>query len=300
VCGVPTVRSDFSGPVDLGGMQAMCSRAWSPSARFHPGQLAWNRYSHAEEPDRVGADEAISLWRVGDEVVGFGWAESPDWLELQVDPAHPEVAGDVVDWFEDWSDAPRQSAVVMEGDGVEPVLRAAGFRPDRDGWHLTHHLLDLRELPQVPRVAGYRLRPVEQGEASPRAAVHRVAWAEFGPSRVSAAAYAQVMRAWPYRPDLDWVACDREGRMVASAVVWLDESIGVALVEPVGCVPAHRGRGLAAAVTLAALHRSRELGAHTAQVSPRGDDDYPGPRRLYQSLGFRPVARTVTWTRSMD
>ena len=88
--------------------------------------------------------------------------------------------------------------------------------------------------------------------------------------------------------------------MVASVIVWLDDATGVALVEPVGCEPGHRRRGLAGAVTLAALHRSRELGAHTAQVSPRGDDDYPGPRRLYQALGFRPVARTVTWSRSLD
>jgi ribosomal protein S18 acetylase RimI-like enzyme len=64
-------------------------------------------------------------------------------------------------------------------------------------------------------------------------------------------------------------------------------------------VPEHRGQGLAGAVTLAALARLRELGGRTAQVSPRGDDDYPAPLRLYQSLGFKPVARTVTWTRSL-
>jgi predicted N-acetyltransferase YhbS len=298
VSGVPTTRSDFSGPGDLSDMQAMCSRVWSPSARFHPGQLAWNRYSHPID-DGIGPDEAISLWREGDAVVGFGWAESADWLELQVAPDRPEVADDVVAWFEDWSDAPRQSAVAMENDSIEPVLRKAGFGPDRDGWHFTHHLLDLRELPPVPGVAGYTLRPVEPGEAAPRAAVHRAAWADLGPSRVTAGAYAQVMQARPYRSDLDWVACERDGQMVASVIVWLDEAIGVALVEPVGCAPAHRGRGLAGAVTLAALHRARELGAHRAQVSPRGDDDYPGPRRLYQALGFRPAARTVTWTRSL-
>jgi GNAT superfamily N-acetyltransferase len=87
--------------------------------------------------------------------------------------------------------------------------------------------------------------------------------------------------------------------MVASALVWLDPATSVCLVEPVGCVPEHRGRGLAAAVTLGALHQAREAGATRAQVSPRGDDAYPGPRRLYQSLGFRPGARTVTWTRSL-
>ncbi|NUQ33024.1 MAG: GNAT family N-acetyltransferase, partial [Dermatophilaceae bacterium] len=103
-----------------------------------------------------------------------------------------------------------------------------------------------------------------------------------------------------YRHDLDWVAVDEDDRMVASVIVWLDEATGVGLVEPVGCVPDHRGRGLAGAVTLAALHHLGEVGGSLAQVSPRGDDDYPGPQRLYRSLGFRPTARTVTWTRSVD
>jgi predicted N-acetyltransferase YhbS len=298
-CRVPT-RRDFSGPSDLRDLQAMCSRVWSPNARFHPGQLAWNRYSHPVDPDRAGTDEAIALWRVDDEVVGFGWADSPDWLELQVDPAHPEVAHDVVGWFEDWSDAPRQSVLTMEGDACAPALAEAGFQPEPQGWHFMHHVLDLLELSPVPRVAGYQLRHVEPDEAGPRAAVHRAAWSGFGPSLVTAEAYAQVMQAWPYRSDLDWVALDGAGGMVASVIVWLDVATGIALVEPVGCVPAHRGRGLAGAVTLAALHRSRDLGAHTALVTPRGDDHYPGPRRLYQALGFRPVARTVTWSRSLD
>ena len=32
------------------------------------------------------------------------------------------------------------------------------------------------------------------------------------------------MRTPPYRHDLDWVAVDRGGRMVASVCVWLDAS----------------------------------------------------------------------------
>lgn len=113
-------------------------------------------------------------------------------------------------------------------------------------------------------------------------------------------AYEQVMAAWPYRLDLDWVAVDPNGEMVASALVWLDPAHGAGLVEPVGCVPEHRGRGLAGAVTLAALHRLAGLGTAVAQVSPRGDDGYPAPQRLYRSMGFRPRARTVTWSRSLD
>lgn len=280
-------------------MQSMCSRLWSPTSRFHPGQLAWSRH-HQPVPARgTTADEAISLWREGGDVVGFGWAEAPDWLEAQVDPAYPEVAEELVDWFEEWSDAAAQSVLVMEGDVLEPALLAAGFVPETDAPHFAHHVLDLAGLADVPSVEGYRYRHVEPLEAASRAACHAASWSDVSPSRLTTEAYAALMSAWPYRADLDWVAVDAAGEMVASCLVWLDPATGVGLVEPVGCVPAHRGRGLAGAVTLAALHRLRDVGGRLAVVSPRGDAGYPGPRRLYRSLGFRPVARTVTWHRSL-
>jgi predicted N-acetyltransferase YhbS len=292
-------RRDFAGPDDLRAMQDLASRLWSPTSRFHPGQLAWSRYYRPVDPAALDDGEAIAIWSDGDETVGFGWAEAPDWLELQVDPGRPDVAAELVDWFEEVSDAESQSALVMEGDVAENVLAAAGFEPDPAAPWFTHHTVDLADLLPVPDLEGYRFRHVERHEARERAAVHAASWSDFGPSKVDERAYRQLMDAWPYRPDLDWVAVDAQGRMVASVLVWLDESHGAGLVEPVGCVREHRGRGLAGAVTLAALHHLATLGGTVAQVSPRGDDGYPGPQRLYRSLGFRPRARTITWTRSL-
>ncbi len=114
---------------------------------------------------------------------------------------------------------------------------------------------------------------------------------------VSTGAYERLMRTPPYRPDLDWVALDASGRMVASACVWLDPATGVALIEPVGCLPEHRGRGLAGAVSAAALRAARDAGATTGLVCPRGDDGYPVPMRVYQRLGFQPGPRTITLVR---
>ena len=250
-------------------MQDLASRLWSPTSRFHPGQLAWSRYYRPVDPaalDDGEADRRVDAR--ADETLGFGWAEAPDWLELQVDPARPDVAEEVIEWFEEVSDAETQSALVMEGDVAEQALAAAGFAPQPDEPFFTHHALDLADLPPVPSVPGYRLRHVEPHEARERAAVHAASWSDFGPSKVDEQAYRQLMGAWPYRPDLDWVAVDANGEMVASALVWLDDAHGVGLVEPVGCVPAHRGRGLAGAVTLAALHRLARGGRHGGAGEP--------------------------------
>ena len=109
--------------------------------------------------------------------------------------------------------------------------------------------------------------------------------------------YAAVMATPPYRADLDLVAVAADGTWVASCLAWLDAATGVALVEPVGCAPDHRRRGLAWAVSVAALHAARDAGATRGLVCPRGDRDYPAPQALYRGLGFEPGERTITLVR---
>lgn len=276
----------------LPDLQALASRLWSRESRQHPGQLTWSLY-YAEDL-RPGPAEVT---RAGGEVVGWAWAESDDWLELCVDAAHREVAADLIAWFTDRAPAGEVATMVLETeDHLLAPLADAGFAHADRPW-FTHHFLELADLAQVPEVDGYTFRHVEADEAERRAACHREAWSDFGPSRVTTSAYDRLMRAPYYRHDLDWVALDAAGEMVASACLWLDPATGVVLVEPVGCAPDHRGRGLAGAVSLAALHAAREVGASTGLVCPRGDDAYPVPGRIYRSIGFRPGPRTVTLVR---
>nr|WP_240971384.1 GNAT family N-acetyltransferase [Microbispora sp. CL1-1] len=79
----------------------------------------------------------------------------------------------------------------------------------------------------------------------------------------------------------------------------MDEANRAARIEPAGTAPGHRRRGLARAACLAALDAARRAGARQAVVSPRGDDAYPVPVRLYRSLGFRECARSLAYRRSV-
>lgn len=273
-------------------MQALASRIWSRESRHHPGQLSWSVYYG--EGLTPGPVEVV---RVRDQVVGWAWAETDSWLELCVDPAYAEVAADLVGWFLDRAPSGDVSTMVLETEHhLLGALRDAGLVAGDQPW-FTHHFLDLAELEPVPDVGGYTFRHVGAEEAEARAACHRAAWSDFGTSRVTDAAYRRLMAAPHYRPDLDWVAVDDTGVMVASTCLWLDPTTGVVLIEPVGCTPDHRGRGLAGAVSLAALRAARDHGATTGLVCPRGDDDYPVPGRVYRSIGFRPGPRTVTLAR---
>jgi predicted N-acetyltransferase YhbS len=273
-------------------MQALASRLWSPEARQHPGQLSWSVF-YAEG---LGSSP-VEMVREGEKDVGWAWAESDDWVELCVDAGHPDAADDLLGWFVERAGARETATMVLESeDHLLAALHRAGFAVADRPW-FTHHFLDLADLPSPPEVPGYTFRHVERVEAEQRAACHRAAWSDGGPSRVSTSAYRALMRAPYYRPELDWVALDPTGSMVASACLWLDPATGVVLVEPVGCAPDHRGRGLAGAVSVAALAHARSMGATTGLVCPRGDDGYPLPGRVYRALGFRPVRRTLTLVR---
>ena len=305
-------RCDYGGPDDLVAMQRAVQRTWTPKQRWHVGDLAWGRYA-------VPAAQE-SMWRTSlwidnaDAVMAWGWIELPDHLDWHVDPAHPELASDVLAWFEAVATGADRTVTVLDTEQhLVAALERAEYQPVSGAPFFQHCLIDLDEslaAAQVP--AGYRLRTVREDEAEARAAAHRAASrparigtlfvppvdlgeAESGMTNES---YQAVMNAWPYRRDLDQVVEAPDGTLAAFALGWLDEVNRVGELEPVGTDPRHVRRGLGSAASLACLHALRTAGAIRAVVYPRGDSAYPVPSQLYFGLGFRPVARTVTYGHS--
>jgi GNAT superfamily N-acetyltransferase len=285
----------YAGVDDLREMQRLAQRIWSPASQWHVGDLAWQRNQHLGRE----AEWPTALWESGGEVVAWGWAEMPNSLALLVDPAWPELAATVLDWFAGVVTKPQTTITVLDAEKhLIAALEWHGYiRQDNPHFHsyMARSLADL-PLPELPE--GYRARPIRGDEdVAGRVAVHRAAW---HPSRVTEASYRNVMAAWPYRPDLDWVVEAPDGRLVANCLIWLDEFNGVGELEPVGTDPSFRRRGLARGVCLAAMHALRQAGARQAVVYPvHGHPDHPAPVPLYAGLGFRPYARTLTFTKDM-
>ncbi|PKH42184.1 hypothetical protein SAMN05192575_107120 [Nocardioides alpinus] len=266
-------------------MQDLASRLWSRTARHHPGQLAWSA--------AYGEPEALDLGPVFVLDDAWAWLESPDWLE--VCGVEPDAVRAAVAAALETVDGDVTASTLESEDVVLAALAETGFVEVEAPW-FTHHHLDLADLPPVRLPEGYAVRAVRPGEHEERAAVHRAAWSAT--SKVTTGAYHRLMATPPYRPELDHVVTSESGEWVASCCVWWDEATGVALVEPVGGVAEHGGRGLAAAASVSALTAARGLGATEGLVCPRGDDDYPGPARLYRRIGFVPGARTRTYRRT--
>ncbi len=286
-------RVDYRGPAHLRDMQSLVQRLWSPESRWHVGDVAWGRFAIP------GAESGFrtSVWSESGAIAAWGWAELPGDLSMVVDPDYGGLADQVLAWFQSVARADTLSVTALQTEThLCDALEAAGYSVDRSAPYFTHHLMTLDNLPDTALPVGFAVRHVELHEAQQRAAVHRVGWSDFG-SRVSTDSYQEVMAAWPYRADLDWVVEAPDGGWVASALAWLDDLNQVGLLEPVGCAPAYRRRGLARAVNVAALHALRRAGATRAVVAPRGDAAYPVPGRLYRSIGFQPGPRTVTYRR---
>lgn len=290
-------RRPYTGAESLRAMQALTARLWPQGSRWHIGELPWFRFRH---PGRE-AQWRTSLWEYGGTTVAWAWATLPGRLDLHLDPAHPDLAEEILDWFHATAEGPERAVTVLDREtGLLDSLRRRGYREKSGGPFFIHLHRTLENLPEPPVPEGYTLRPVSgESDAAARAEAHRAAFSLPGlpPPAIDTESYLKVMRSWPYRAELDWLVEAPDGTAAAFCLVWLDEENRAAALEPVGTAPEHRRRGLATAAMLAALRTAAGLGADSARVCARGDDGHPAARAAYRSLGFRRFARNVTLER---
>jgi ribosomal protein S18 acetylase RimI-like enzyme len=230
---------------------------------------------------------AARLWFDDEVLVGWGW-RSDRWLSYEFRPGRRGLVEEMLSWAE-----PDATTVRRGDDETAELLRAHGFAHDPDAPWLRWNARTLERIdaPVVP--PGYRLTTMaDHGDFASRSAAHRSA---FAPSRFTDEVYDTVRREVPWRADLDCVALAPDGSVAAYALAWLDDRNRVGELEPVGVRSEDQHRGLGRAVCLFALGRLREEGAETALVGSRGDDAYPIPRLLYESIGFRESWRNLVY-----
>ena len=303
---MPSITSrDYAGQQDLRAMQALTQSLWSLDTNFHIGGLAWQRFEHVgREPEW-----ATRLWELDGQVVAWAWLyeRDPDVLYLEVHPDHPHLRDEALDWFERIATADELEVPTTDRQpDPRAALEARGYRQRTDGPFGLWNTRTLDDLPPLVVPLGYRLLSMaDNPDPDRRAEAHRAAWSRIagrehlppGGSRVTGESYRNVMAAWPYRPELDWVLEAPDGRWVANCCIWLDDANSCAEFEPVGVDADFRRQGLGYVVCLAGLHALAGAGAKRAIIGARGDDDYPVPRRLYFSLGFKTYATQRPYVR---
>jgi ribosomal protein S18 acetylase RimI-like enzyme len=270
---------------DLSLLLELAQELWRDSpdeVECNFGQIA---YWSAQLPQ---PDWTARLWFDGGLLAGWGWLTGGEELEFEVRPSHRPLLDEILEWG-------RPSELMVRAEHADAIarVRAHGLEhaPAEPWMRVNRRLLDELEEPRLPE--GYRVTTMaEYGDFASRSAAHRSA---FDPSRFTDEVYAVVRETWPYRADLDCVAVAPDGSVAAYTLAWLDEVNGSGELEPVGTHADHRRRGLGRAVNLFALQRLRDEGATEALVACRGDEASPIPSKLYESVGFRELWRTLAF-----
>ncbi len=139
--------------------------------------------------------------------------------------------------------------------------------------HMRRNSLD--DLPPVVVPNGYALRTLRNGDAA--GWVHVVNRA-MNPVWSERRFHREVESAAGFRPE-DLHVMTHGSTVVGTASAWRDGSIHIVAV-----LPEHRGHGLGKVLTLAALHRLRELGFNDATLITDGSRS--AAIHLYKKLGF--------------
>ena len=276
-------------------MQALQQELWSlegPDVHTHVGDLAWWATMHAGREH----ERRRRLWLDEGRCVGWGWLNLPASLDYDVHPDQRAggVHEEILQWFESEAEGDGVlSTFAFESDADRlAVLEEFGFTLTDDAMWYAYYLQELdrpRARPSLPD--GFKSRTVDPlQDLHERVEVHRAVWE---PSRVTEESYRRVVRAWPYRADLDCVVEAPDGRFAAYVLCWYDDQNAVGELEPVGTHPDYRRRGLGAAACEYALERLRGEGARHAVVYAAGRDQGRPARSLYESVGFRRHSRSV-------
>lgn len=246
--------------------------------------------------------------RVGPVVAGRGWAAfSEDDSRVECALVDTATTERLTTWLLDTAGDSPVSVAVHHGQAqLRGILASHGFVDEAVPLAgVSHPAEDTGVRPP----AGYRIRPVEEGEESIRLQAHRKAWKpahlpftddsfdsfdsidQDAESRLDADKIAAMQSAWLYERDLDLVIEAPDGSLAASCTVWLDPSSGWAELEPLGVVPEHRRRGLAQTLALDVCRRVAGHGGHDVFINSAPLPYYRAPWEAYLKAGFVPMER---------
>ena len=257
-------------------------------------------------------EEGIFLWtREDGRIVAVLNREDAGHAYFQVDPRFrtPELEEEMLCLAEErlttiGSSSGRPVLVVglREGDTLrEEILRRRGYEPRPDSQAYDRYRDLSLPIPEVAPPAGYTIRPMTLEDIPSRS---WASWRAFHPNEPDEDYeghdwYASIMRTPLYRRDLDLVAADQSGAVVAFCTVWLDDVTRSGCFEPVGTMPEHQRRGICNALLHEGMRRLRERGATQACLGGGGKSNPPADGVYSKALGGDQDSY-VFWLKSMD
>jgi GNAT superfamily N-acetyltransferase len=281
----------------LGDIHRLICDVWSisgPCAEMHVGDLYWALFRSA----RIDRRASTRLWRdAAGAPVAAAVYPGATWCDVVIRPgsAADGVAEELIDWAEaecERKNRGQPGPVILRigrrihSPGQRQLLERRGFTPMTYGYPALVCDLPGRARPE-PLPAGFSCLELPDAAVGSRAAAFNAA---FPGESMTADDYRCLMSSPGYDRALDLVVVDASRAVASFCTLWHDAANRVGLVEPVGCDPRFRRRGLSRFVMLEGLRRLHERGATKAVV--RVHNTNAAALALYEACGFGVVTAT--------
>lgn len=256
-------------------------RDWQEDAapiQLHPGDLGWYwRFGAAA----VAA--ALRTWSRDGRLVAIGFLDGAEVVRMTVAPdvrRDEELARQIV---ADVSEPARGVLPAGEAAVEAPDGTRLQERLDETGWSAGEAWTPLRRDVIGPAGgAGLRIEVVRPAQVPDFTAVHRSAW---GSPRFTDESWHAMAAGLPFADARCLLGYDEQGVPVAGVTAWGAGPGKPGLIEPLGVHAAHRGRGYATAMCVAAAVHLGELGSSSALVCT--PSALTSAVATYRSAGFR-------------
>jgi ribosomal protein S18 acetylase RimI-like enzyme len=169
-----------------------------------------------------------------------------------------------------------------DGTRVRELLDGTGWRVGEAWTPLRRDLTGAMDEPEL------RVDVIEPGQESAFTAVHRSAW---GSERFTDESWRAMAAGAPFVEARCLLGYDDQGVAVAGVTVWAAGAGRPGLIEPLGVHAAHRGRGNARAICVAAAAHLRELGSSSALVCT--PSSHTSAVATYRSAGFQDLPQRL-------
>ncbi|MEP7020895.1 MAG: GNAT family N-acetyltransferase [Pseudonocardiales bacterium] len=286
------VAIELSTP-DVGQLGDVISalRDWQHDAspiQLHPGDLGWYWQFGAN-----ALAAALRIWSRDGQLLAIGLLDGADVLRMTVAPqvwhegelAH-QVVADVSEPRRGVLPAGKVSVETPDGTRVQDLLADVGWCAGEPWTPLR------RDLAEPVEQTGLRIEVIGSGQESEFTAVHRSAWAS---PRFTDELWRAMAAGLPYTDARCLLAYDDQGVAVAGVTVWSAGPGKPGLIEPLGVHAAHRGRGYATAICIAAAATLTELGSSSALVCT--PSALSSAIATYKSAGFHQLPERLDRSR---
>jgi predicted N-acetyltransferase YhbS len=151
-------------------------------------------------------------------------------------------------------------------------------------------------IPESKSPAGFDIRGIS-GRAD-REQVAKLIQLVFGHGEwFTADVLEEMVKKSFYKQDLDLVATNQDGDIVAFCTFRMDPISKITQLEPTGTHPDYRGLGLAKALIFEGLRRSVVYGASLFYIG--GAAISPAANKLYEVTGYTEIIKENRWTKEI-